>query len=166
LDGALLTSISPFPLPPSWDRRGLEAVGFQGFIPFLGLSADLLPKGRGVYAVLREQLQRPTFLGTNVISRRKAYDVDRLNSKWLDGQTVVYIGKAAPLDGIYGRLGAFSRQSSSHTGGRALWQLSDARLLTVAWVETLDHGADTVETSYLRAFKELHGRYPFANWRG
>ncbi|MCU1471013.1 MAG: hypothetical protein JWQ39_2162 [Glaciihabitans sp.] len=154
-----------FPIPTSWDRPGFEGVGFKGFVPLLGLDRDLLPTRRGVYSVFRESASRPTFVDTNVITRRKAYDVGRLNQKWIDGQSVVYIGMAEPKDGLYGRLGDFSRQSSSHTGGRALWQLAGARELIVAWVETPEHVAEVVEKSYLRAFKEANGRYPFANWR-
>jgi hypothetical protein len=154
-----------FPIPTTWDRLGFERVGFKGFIPLLGLDRTLLPTRRGVYAVFRESTQRPTFVDTNVITRRKAYDVGRLGDKWIDGPTVVYIGMAEPKDGLYGRLGDFSRQSSSHTGGRGLWQLADATELIVAWVETPEHRAEVVEKSYLRAFKAACGRYPFANWR-
>lgn len=154
-----------FPIPATWDRLGFERVGFKGFISLLGLDKTLLPTRRGVYAVFRESTQRPTFLDTNVITRRKAYAVPELKDKWIDGQALVYIGMAEPKDGLYGRLGDFSKQSSSHTGGRALWQLGDANELIVAWAETPDQVAEVVEKSYLRAFKVAFGQYPFANWR-
>lgn len=154
-----------FLIPNSWDRAGLESVGFEKFIPFIGLTVDQLPPRRGVYAVLRLSTERPALIETNVIIRRKAYTVERLEDKWLDGQTIVYIGMAEPVDGLYGRLGDFSKQSSSHTGGRALWQLADSRDLVAAWVETPDHIAEVLEKSYLRTFKAKFGRYPFANWR-
>jgi len=157
--------MTDFPIPNSWDRAGLEAIGFAGFVPFIGLDIETLPPRRGVYVVLRESVQRPAFMETNVITRRRSYAVDRLEAKWLDGQTIVYVGMADPVDGLYGRLGDFSKQSSSHTGGRALWQLVDAKDLVVAWVETPDHVAELVEKSYLRAFKAQFGQYPFANWR-
>jgi len=157
--------MTDFPIPTTWDRAGLEAVGFGGFAPFIGLVIETLPTRRGVYVVLRESDQRPAFIDTNVITRRKAYEVGRLEKKWLDGHTIVYIGMAEPVDGLFGRLGDFSKQSSSHTGGRALWQLVDAKDLIVAWVETPDHVAELVEKSYLRAYKAEFKQYPFANWR-
>lgn len=158
-------AMTDFPIPASWDRPGFQGVGFKGFVPLLGLDRELLPTHRGVYSVFRESSSRPTFIDSNVITRRKAYGVGRLSDKWIDEQAVVYIGMAEPKDGLYGRLGDFSKQSSSHTGGRALWQLADAADLIVAWVETSEHVAEVVEKAYLRAFKEAHGQYPFANWR-
>jgi hypothetical protein len=154
-----------FAIPRSWDRTGLMSAGFEGFIPFIGLHIEGLPERRGVYAVLRETRERPTFIPTNVILRRRAYDVDRLEAKWLDGQEIVYIGSAEPVDGLRGRLGGFSKQSSSHTGGRALWQLSDAAELVVAWAETPEHSAMAVEKSFLSAYKSAFDQYPYANWR-
>jgi hypothetical protein len=157
--------MTDFPIPATWDPPGFQGVGFTGFVRLLGLDRDLLPTHRGVYSVFRESPSRPTFIDSNVITRRKAYDVDRLSNKWIDGQTVVYIGMAEPQDGLYGRLGDFSQQSSSHTGGRALWQLADAADLIVGWAETPDHVAEDMEKAYLRSFKDIYGQYPFANWR-
>lgn len=149
----------------SWDRPGLTAVGFEGFVPFLGMDRTLLPPRRGIYAILLEQRNRPDFLSTNIVTRRKPYPVKRLEAKWLDRMPVVYVGSAEPVDGLFGRLGDFARQSSSHTGGRALWQIANARDLVVSWVETPDHTAEVVEKTYLQAFKSEFDHYPFANWR-
>lgn len=158
--------MTDFPLPATWDRAGFEAVGFQGFVPLVGLDIDSLPRRRGVYAVFGSQAaEKPAFLEENPITRRKPYTPGKLSMKWLPAQTVVYIGKADAVDGIYGRLGAFSRKSSSHTGGRALWQLENAHDLVAAWVETPDHVAEIVEKSYLRSFRGQYGSFPFANWR-
>lgn len=157
--------VTDFPIPVSWDRAGLEAVGFEGFVPFIGMDRVLLPPRRGVYSILLDATERPNFIDTNVIKRRKPYAPSRLSEKWIDGLTLVYIGMAEPSDGLFGRLGDFSRQSSSHSGGRALWQLQNASELQAAWVETPDHVAEEVEKKYLRAFKSEFGQYPFANWR-
>ena len=158
--------MTDFRIPTSWDRAGLEAVGFRGFVPLVGLDISSLPSRRGVYAVLRsEVVEPPVFLVDNPIKRRKAYTLNQLSVKWLPDHTVLYIGKAESVDGIYGRLGDFSKKSSSHTGGRALWQLAGAHQLIAAWVETPGHIAETVEKSYLQAFRSQHGSYPYANWR-
>jgi hypothetical protein len=142
---AYALDMADFAIPRSWDRTGLLSVGFGGFLPFIGLNIEGLPKRRGVYVILREARDRPTFIRANVITRRSAYDVDLLEAKWLDGQGIVYIGSAEPVDGLRGRLGGYSKQSSSHTGGRASWQLSDAAELVVAWAEAPEHSAVAVE---------------------
>lgn len=155
-----------FPIPATWDRAGCEAVGFEGFIPLVGMDVSSLPPRRGVYIVLRPETGvEPVFLDENPITRRKPYALDKLSKKWLPTHTVLYVGKADARDGILGRLGAFSKKASSHTGGRALWQLADAHELIAAWVETPNHVAETVEKSYLQSFRSAFGGFPYANWR-
>jgi len=121
-----------------------------------------------MYAVLRDPTVNPVFLTTNPITRRPPYVVERLRDKIerLGEQSIVYLGKADPADGIRGRLGALSRKSSAHTGGRALWQLADTENLLATWHETPHRLSAEMETEWLGAFKEAHGDYPFANWRG
>ncbi|UCR89165.1 hypothetical protein [Mycetocola spongiae] len=158
--------MTDFVLPDTWDREGCNTVGFRGFLPLLGLDIALLPPRRGIYMIFApEDMGVPVFLDENPLTIRPAYATDRLRAKWLPNQTVVYIGKADGARGLADRLGAFSRQSSNHSGGRALWQLERAPELLAAWVETPDDIAETVEKSYLRAFIAEHGRFPFANWR-
>jgi hypothetical protein len=157
--------MSDVPIPATWDRAGLESAGLRGFVPLIGLDRALLPPRRGVYVVLRDSGTDPLFLPENPVIRPKKYSVADLSAKWVVDASVVYIGKAEPRNGILGRLGAFSRQAANHSGGRALWQLADANELIVAWVETPDHAAHSVETSFLRAFAAQHGRLPYANWR-
>lgn len=157
--------MSDFPIPLSWDRAGLEAVGFKGFVPLVSLDLLSLPARRGVYVVLRPGDGMPAFLESSPIARRAPYPVETLKAKWVPDQPVIYVGKADPVDGLLGRLGDYSKKSSSHTGGRAIWQLADADTLLVAWAETPDHVAESVEKTFLRAFKLRNGKYPFANWR-
>ena len=135
-----------FPIPATWDRAGLEAVGFEGFVPLVDMDVSALPAQRGVYIVFRpETAVNPVFLDENPITRRKPYAPDKLSGKWLQTHTVLYIGKADAIDGIFGRLGAFSEKSSSHTGGRALgsWRMpmSDRRMDR----DTQPHGRDSRE---------------------
>lgn len=155
-----------YPQPVTWDSRGLLDLGFSGFVPLTGMDAGTLPPHRGIYVILREGAAPPAFVADNPITRRRPYSIGELQSKWVANQSVVYIGKADAIDGIRGRLGAFSRQSSGHTGGRGLWQLADAFSLTAAWMATPDYPSALLETDWLKSFKSLHGAYPFANWRG
>jgi len=153
-------------LPLAWNRGELERIGFTGFVPLIGMDRSLLPRRHGVYVVLHESHESPVFLASNVIAKRPPYDPAHLQGKWLVGSSVVYIGKAEGREGLHTRVGAFSRQATNHSGGRALWQLDTAGDLLVAWLETPDTSALAVEQSYLQAFKAEFGSYPFANRRG
>jgi hypothetical protein len=157
--------VADFPIPISWDRAGLEDVGFLGFVPLFDLDAARLPLRRGVYAVLRQSVVVPEFLAENPIVKKKRYSIETLTRKWLVDTPIVYIGKADPVDGLFGRLGAFGRRSPSHSGGRAIWQLADTADLIVAWIETPDQTAESVEKTYLRAFHATYDQLPFASWR-
>jgi len=154
-----------FSFPASWDRPGLEEFEFEGFIPLIGLDVSLLPPRRGMYVVLREARSAPVFLATNPITRREPYPIERLEKKVTRGHEIVYIGSTDGAGGLRDRLGVFSTQSSSHTGGRALWQLNDARKLIAAWKETPTEASGVVESRWLLEFKREHGAYPLANWR-
>jgi hypothetical protein len=153
------------PFPTTWDRPGLEALNFEGYVPLIGLDAQLLPPRRGIYVVLREATIPPEFVDANPIRRKKAYTVARLEEKTTGQLPIVYLGSADGKEGLRDRVGVFSRQSSSHTGGRALWQLKDADLLIVAWKETPDEVSEVVEKRWLVEFKRKYGAYPLANWR-
>lgn len=155
-----------FPQLRTWNRDGLLEVGFTGFVPLIGLDVATLPARRGIYVILRETDAAPVFVAENPITRRTPYSVEQLRLKWVPDQSIVYVGKADPSDGIRGRLGAFSRKSSGHSGGRALWQLADASSLLAAWMETPGFLSAHLETEWLKAFRRQHGTYPFANWRG
>lgn len=159
-------SMEEIQFPFTWDRAGLEAVGFEGFVPMVGMPKSLLPTEHGIYSVLRLTADAPTFLPDNPIkkARNKIYTVEDLASNWVDGAEIVYIGKAEGALGLYDRLGAFSRKSSSHSGGRSLWQLEGCDDLIVAWRKCSN--AELVEGAHLMKFAEAHGgRLPFANRR-
>ena len=94
---------------------------------------------------------------------------DDLGDAWVDGATVVYIGKAAGNCGLKQRLADYRRHgtglSAGHWGGRCIWQLADSGLL-VAWRPLTDDDAGEAEQDLIDEFKELHGgALPFANLR-
>jgi hypothetical protein len=157
--------MTEFEVPVTWDRAGLESVGFHGFVPLIGLDLTGVPQRRGIYAIVRQSVTMPSFVATNPVVKKRLYSVDALMQKWIPASSVVYIGKAEPVNGLSDRLRAFSRMASNHSGGRAIWQLTDAAELLVGWLETPDNVAEMVEKSYLRAFRDAHGGLPFANWR-
>lgn len=156
------------PLPSAWDRSGLEALGFTGFVPLVGLNPRGVPQGHGVYVVLRPDIERPhTLLEENPVrrARLRKYTLDDLNRRWVAGTPVVYIGKAMGQEGLRGRLKPFSKKRASHSGGRAIWQLQEADSLLVCWKEAPCYPADRVEDDLIDQFKAVYGLTPFANVR-
>ncbi len=155
------------PFPTSWDLSGLAAAGYKGFVPLVGIDVNEIDEAHGVYVIMRPQPELvPTMLAANPVVRRRIrlYSREALRTRWIDGATVVYIGKAAGVAGLRDRLKPFSTKSSSHSGGRAIFQIEDCDELLVCWA--VRESAAEVEGELIRAFKLAHdGRRPFANWR-
>lgn len=157
-----------------WDRPWLSDLGFSGFIPLLALDASRVPTTRGVYVVLRRSSDPPTFLKSSPVTSHNgkslSYTTVDLAGRWVNGATVLNIGKAAGEGGLRGRLskyGSFgSGQPASHRGGRSVWQLQDHAQLLVAWLETPNADPEDVEGELLDAFQQFYGVAPFANRRG
>lgn len=153
-------------VPISWDRRGLRAVGFQGFMPFSQLAGDAVPLLPGVYVVLRTASAPVQLLEQTAARSGAAYPLADLTARWIDATPVIYIGKAqARSGGLRTRLGQYARRGSSHRGGRSIWQLADHDQLLVAWAPTPGESPIDVETRYLAEFVDVFGGLPFANRR-
>jgi len=157
-----------FQFPPSWDRGGLETVGFEGFVTFAAIRLPRvlrLPKNRGVYVVLYEGSERPDF-SIDSSAKGAPYPPEALADAWLEETPVLYIGAAdAQGRGIHHRLKQYARRGNTHTGGRAIWQIPDAdKALLVAWAKSGDESGIEVEKRLRAEFKRIFGRWPFANW--
>lgn len=144
--------------------------GFNGFVPVSKLrsTASLLPDSGGVYIVVRDSDNSPEFLatGTGGFFKGKNPNVglEELESNYVAGSKVVYIGKATSLKKRVGQLLRFGAGSAiGHWGGRYLWQLADSDNLLIAWktTSTTDPRAD--EIKMLEEFVSRHGKLPFAN---
>lgn len=90
-------------------RRVLEQRGFRGFVRFDELAARGVPGEAGVYAVVRPAKAHPAFAPRSTAGHHKrrgdpSVTVDELLAAWVDGASVVYIGKASA--GKDGRMGS------------------------------------------------------------
>ena len=144
--------------------------GFTGFVPVSKLrsTASLLPDSGGVYIVVRESDNSPEFLanGTGGFFKGKNPNVglEELESNYVAGSKVVYIGKATSLKKRVGQLLRFGAGSAvGHWGGRYLWQLADSDNLLIAWKTTSTTDPRAVEIKMLEEFVSRHGKLPFAN---
>lgn len=155
-------------------QKTLAERGFRGFRPFRELPDSNVPTGHGIYVVLRTDTSLPSFLPTSPAGHLKGRDpsvtADKLVGAWVEGATVVYIGKAAGQDGLSQRLATYRRHGSGllagHWGGRYIWQLVDSDSLLVAWRPLTGDDAAEAEQDLIDEFKELHGgALPFANLR-
>ena len=164
------------PLPASFVRPDLEAVGFVGWRTWAELRASNLaevPDGPAAYVVYRPSATTPIFLNGNPGGRFKGQDptvsMDTLQTKWLLNAQTIYIGKA---DVARRRLKQFARFGAGdpvgHWGGRYIWQLADSHDLLVAWhAIQWPETAREYERRLLAQFTDLHGgQRPFANLTG
>ncbi|WP_435209172.1 hypothetical protein [Streptomyces sp. bgisy034] len=160
--------------PPEMTQKTLTERGFRGFVPFRSLPDSNVPTGHGIYAVIRTDTSPPAFRPASPAGHLKGRDpsvtVDKLRDAWVDGATVLYIGKAAGQDGLNQRLADYRRHGTGllagHWGGRYIWQLADSDALLVAWRPMAEEDAAEAEQDLIDEFKELHGgALPFANLR-
>jgi len=156
---------------------GLRAAGFEGFVRVRDLRRDdalAVPKENGVYVMVRETPDPPCFLprGTGAVWRGQDPNVkaEVLESAWVPGSIVLYVGRAAGT-GVRGKLQQRVKRwlrfgqgrSVAHRGGRYVWQLADAYELPVAWKACADAAGE--EAALLAAFEAAHRTLPFANLR-
>lgn len=153
----------PRPIVATWNRSGLKAAGFDGFVQLRTVNLASVPLGHGVYVVLRPVDLQARFLEKSLGPKLRAYDLDELESRWISQAETVYIGKAGGRRGLRGRLTPFARMAANHSGGRAIWQLSEPEALTVGWLQTPVGSATEIEDLLHAEFWMRHGALPFAN---
>lgn len=147
--------------------------GFGGYKSFASLRAAAfvgVPRGGGVYIIVRRATDDPVFLtescGGHFKGRNPAVACELLAAKWVPDTPIVYIGKATSL---FTRLRQYADFGAGkpigHWGGRYIWQLADRDELLVAWKEC-EPGLtpEKAEADLVGEFKRAFGGLlPFAN---
>lgn len=159
----------------AFTRAALEAVGFRGFVTIDDLRKgriDDVPREPGVYVVMRDKDDPPTFLQESPAGwfKRKnpTADIPTLKAAWVPRAHTLYIGMTSQRDGLRARLKDLidfgAGQAVGHWGGRYLWQVAGSSDFVVAWRES-SPGVNPLdeEKELLRRFRETYGRLPFAN---
>jgi hypothetical protein len=157
--------------------ESVDLSAFIGWVPFAALPTADVPASPGVYVVVRPTDDPPVFLDASPAGHFKGKNptvpVAELQTLWVPGTRIVYIGKAnAGVSGRRGlrkRLDEFRRHGAGepvgHTGGRRIWQLVDHAELLVCWHTTEEAVSAATETEMIAQFRAHHGRLPFANMR-
>jgi hypothetical protein len=160
--------------------QDLAAGGFIGFKSVAELRSDCscLPKTKGVYLFIRPQVEAaPEFIpvgtGGHFDNRDPNVPLELLESNWVKGGLVVYIGKAGgggTKATLHSRLRQYLRfgqgKPIGHWGGRFIWQLKDAADLVVCWKPLPNEEPSLVESNLIRQFCKAFGQRPFANLKG
>ena len=109
----------------------LKDEGFKGFVRVEELmrNTNLPEDEKGVYVVLYTIGTYPIFLqvGTGGFFKDKDPNVsiEELKANWIDGEQVIYIGKATSLRNRLSQYMKFgSGKKVGHKGGRYIWQLT------------------------------------------
>jgi hypothetical protein len=154
----------------SFSIDALRRDGFNGFhsVADLAIGREKVPSVPGVYVVARTSTVAPRWRRTSPAGWFKGKDptvpVEILKARWIDGSTVIYIGKADVLERRIRQYLAFGAGLPvGHWGGRLIWQLADSEKLLIGWAAH----AEPIrrEAALLDRFVDEYGSLPFANLR-
>ncbi len=153
---------------------GAKSAGFAGFVSLASLRAASCrpaPEVPGVYLVLREPSTPPQFLARSGAGQHKRRDptvaVPLLKERWIPEAAVLYVGKGTSLrERISAYVCSGWTRTSSHWGGRLIWQLAEADQFLIAWRHDARGEPRETERELIGLFVQQFGARPFANWSG
>jgi hypothetical protein len=131
-----------------------ELLRLAGIVPGGAVHWDDLllvqEKGPGVYIV---EVIDPAHAPDDLSKSERA--------RWVDGQQIVYIGRASPRQrrGLRFRLREFSKRGRKHSGGKTIFALRGGMVVT--WARIDDYAL--AEVRLLEIFEDAAGQLPFGN---
>jgi hypothetical protein len=158
----------------------LAQEGFRGFMRIADLcqSRSEVPKTKGIYLVLNLGAH-PHFVpigGNRFRGGEHRVTIEDLESKWVEGTVVIYIGQAGGIVGdrrssktLRTRVSQYIRYGlngkAPHKGGKYIWHIANPDELIICWKEYPDDSDDPkrIEQEMIQAFKSVYGRLPYAN---
>ena len=153
----------------------MKEKGFIGFktIDYLNNDYNIIPQRMGVYFVINQCLEH-SFLtnsvGGHFKGKNPTVNLAILKNNWVDGASVLYIGKAGGLNSnsnLKKRLKQYllfgQGNPIGHWGGRFIWQLSNNKKLIIAWKELYEVDPRIEEKKLLIEFEKQYNKLPFAN---
>ncbi|MDQ7788755.1 MAG: hypothetical protein RDU41_01730 [Clostridia bacterium] len=157
----------------------IQSAGFMGFKSISDLHRTRcveVPRVAGVYMILRDAAEPPRFravsTGGHFKGRNPTVPEFMLVHNWVDGATVLYIGKAGGGTSrsvlqkrLYSYLRFGAGEPVGHWGGRLIWQLEDSDALLVSWKPCEDVDTADLERSLIQDFVKAYGKRPLANLR-
>ncbi len=157
----------------NWGTTGfcevdLTRQGFTGWLDFpTAAKGENFPRIGGIYVVHYDGPHPPSFekvsSGGWFKGRDPSVSHEALLANWVEGASVVYIGKADQLRRRIRQFAEFGRgRPKGHWGGRLIWHLSTASL-RIAWAETPDRAPIDAEANLIGCFRSAYGKPPFAN---
>lgn len=157
------------------NKKALKDDGFTGFRPITALEINRIPQHTGIFAVVRPEGFGPRFLAKSTagIFKKKNPTLPQagLSAEWVPDADVLFIGKAGPGSkgnrGLRRQIQEFvdfgKGKPPGHWDGRLIWQLADAGDLLIAWKEFPAEEINAAQVNFHEAFRQHHGRLPFAN---
>lgn len=158
------------------DISELKELGFIGFVSIgdLFLNSSVLPDKQGVYCIINSLDSKADFLesgcGGYFKGKNPNVSLSELNHNWVEGATVVYIGKAGGTGKkatLRSRLRQYLKfgqgKPVGHWGGRLIWQVKHPSALIICWKALPDQEPREYEADLIRRFIGKFGKRPFAN---
>lgn len=150
-------------------RREILEAGLRGLFNVPQLrdgQTSTAPEAPGIYTVWRIAENPPRFARRSVAGQWKGRDPtihpDELLPLWVPEAALLYVGQGANVRTRVRLLVDFaSGKPVAHWDGRAIWQLSDADELLVAWAARPNPVEAKAEL--LAKFEALHGKLPFGH---
>ena len=150
--------------------------GFESISCLQQTNCSGVPEQPGVYLVICPHNTPPVFLssslGGHFKGKNSTVSQSELNTRWIQGSKVIYIGKTGSAQGtrmIRKRLKQYIQfgmgKPVPHWGGRYIWQIEGSGTLKICWKVTNGVLAEPLEKQLIQDFVSQYTRRPYASLR-